>query len=145
MLAFYSSYLKGCFFCSLGKLQWYVPAKYSDTNNTEQCPRRNEKYISYIHFTINFCIPAKFLFSHNFSFSADLKNSLLGKKDKRYPNEPIFIFIHPGLPNMNGNMSRKTKCTYIDQNMQNLQNKYCEPVVYVAKHIKPSRQLPAQS
>ena len=31
-------------------------------------------------------------------------------------------------------MSRKTKCTYINQNMQNLQNKYCEPVVYVAKH-----------
>ena len=31
-------------------------------------------------------------------------------------------------------MSGKTKCTYINQNMQNLQNKYCEPVVYVAKH-----------
>ena len=35
---------------------------------------------------------------------------------------------------MNGNMSRKNKCTYINQNMQNLQNKYCELVVYVAKH-----------
>ena len=35
---------------------------------------------------------------------------------------------------MNGNMSRKTKCAYINQNMHNLQNKYCEPVVYVAKH-----------
>ena len=49
-------------------------------------------------------------------------------------NEPIFILVHPGLPSMNGNMSRKTKCTYINQNMQNLQNKYCEPAVYIAKH-----------
>ena len=57
MLAFYSSCLKGSFFCSLGKSPWYVPAKYSETNNTKQCPRRNEKYISYIHFAINFCIP----------------------------------------------------------------------------------------
>ena len=32
---------------------------------------------------------------------------------------------------MNGNMSRKTKGTYINQTIQNL-NKYCEPVVYVA-------------
>ena len=35
---------------------------------------------------------------------------------------------------MKGNMSRKTKCAHINQNMHNLQNKYCEPVVYVAKH-----------
>ena len=68
-------------FCSPKKSPWYVPAKYSETNNTEQCPRRNEKYICYIHFAINFCIPAKFLFSHNFrnfSFTADSKNNLLG-------------------------------------------------------------------
>ena len=48
VLAFYSPYPKGCFFCSLEKSPWYVPAKYSETNNTEQCPRRNEKYISSI-------------------------------------------------------------------------------------------------
>ena len=35
---------------------------------------------------------------------------------------------------MKGNISRKTKCTYVNQNMQNLQDKYCEPVVYVTKH-----------
>ena len=35
---------------------------------------------------------------------------------------------------MNENMSQKSKCTYINKNMQNLQNKYCEPVVYAAKH-----------
>ena len=129
-MATYSSYLNGCLFCSLEKSPWYVPAKYSEINNTEQCPRRNEKYIFYICFAINFCIPAKLLFSlnfHNFSFSADAKN-------KRDPNEPILTFIHPGLPNMNGNMSRKIKCTYINQNMKNLQNKYWEPVVYVVKH-----------
>ena len=54
--------------------------------------------------------------------------------DRTEPSEPIRIFIHPGLPNMNGNLSRKTKCAYINQNMQNLENKYCEPVVYVVKH-----------
>ena len=31
-------------------------------------------------------------------------------------------------------MSQKTKYMYISQTMQNLQNKYCEPAVYVAKH-----------
>ena len=68
-------------FLPLEKLPWYVPAKYSETNNTEHCPRRNEKCISYIHFVVNFCILAKFLFSHNFHnfiFSADSKNNLLG-------------------------------------------------------------------
>ena len=81
MLAIYSSYLKDSFFCSLEKLPWYVPAKYSEINNIEQCSRRNENCISYIHFSINFCIPTKCLFSHyfhNFSFSADSKNNLLG-------------------------------------------------------------------
>ena len=82
MFAFYSSYLKDCFFfCSFEKSPWCVPAKYSETSNWEQCPKRTEKYISCIHFTINFWIPAKFLFSHNFHnfcFSANPKNNLLG-------------------------------------------------------------------
>ena len=52
----------------------------------------------------------------------------------RDPNEPILVFIHPKLPNMNRNMSRKSKCTYVNQSMHNLQDKYCEPVAYVAKH-----------
>ena len=121
MSAFDSSYLKG-----LEKSTWYVPAKYSKTNNPEQCSRRNEKYISYIDFANNFCIPAKFLFSHNF-------NNFIFSADKRHPNEPILLLIHPGLPNMNENMSRKTKWTYINQNMQNLQNKFCEPLVFIAK------------
>ena len=59
LLAFYSSSLKGCLFISLEKSPRYVPAKYSETNNTEQCSRRNEKYIFYIHFVIDICIPAK--------------------------------------------------------------------------------------
>ena len=63
ILAFYLSYLKDCFFfCSLEKLSWCVPAKYSKINNTEQCPRRNEKHISNIHFAVNFCIAKKLLF-----------------------------------------------------------------------------------
>ena len=46
----------------------------------------------------------------------------------------ILIFNHPGLPNMNRNISRKTKCMNINQNMQNVPNKYCVPVEYVSKH-----------
>ena len=116
--------MKGCFFCSLEKSPWYIPAKYAETNNmkneNEKYKNINEKYISYIHFGINFFIPEKFLFSHNFhnlSFSADSKNNLLAEKEKKNPNEPILLFIHAGLPNMNGNMSRKIECTYINQNM----------------------------
>ena len=46
----------------------------------------------------------------------------------------ILIFNHPGLPNMNRNISRKTKCMNINQNMQNVQNKYCVPAGYASKH-----------
>ena len=53
---------------------------------------------------------------------------------KRDPNEPILMIIHQRLSNMKGNMSLKTKYTYVNQNMQNLHNKYCESVVYVIKH-----------
>ena len=66
MLAFYLPYLKGCFFAPSRNRHGTYLLKYFETNNTEQCPRRNEKHISYIHLAINFCIPAKFLFSHNF-------------------------------------------------------------------------------
>ena len=44
------------------------------------------------------------------------------------------MFIHPGLPNMKRNMSRKTKHTQVNKKMQNFQNEYCESVVYVTKH-----------
>ena len=90
------------------------------------------KYISYIHFGINFYIRKKFLFSHNFhnfSFRADLKNNLLGYKNKRDPNEPVLMFIHPESTNMKGNMSRKCTYMYMNQSMQNLQNNYCDSVV----------------
>ena len=57
MLAFYSSYLKGCFFLLSRKIAKYVPTKYSEKNNTEHCPKRREKYIFNIHFEIIFAYP----------------------------------------------------------------------------------------
>ena len=57
MLAFYSPYMKGCFFAPSKNRHSTYRLNILKKNNTEQCRRRNEKCIFYIHFAINFWIP----------------------------------------------------------------------------------------
>ena len=137
MLAFYSSYLKDCFF--------FVPSENRNgtyllnilKQTTQNSVQEEMKNISLIFFSLLiFPFPQNSYFHIILVLAQIRRTTCWGKRIKgTQMNQFLYLCILECQTGMGIYLEKLDVRTYINQNMQNLQNKYCEPVVYVAKHV----------